>query len=44
MWMCMDVQVGPWNSGKSTFLKCLAGLEAPTSGDITVSNSTKQIE
>ncbi|CAM9460777.1 unnamed protein product [Ectocarpus fasciculatus] len=35
--------VGPWNSGKSTFLKCLAGLEAPTSGDITVSGLRKAV-
>eukprot|EP00752_Nemacystus_decipiens_P008363 g7475.t1 len=35
--------VGPWNSGKSTFLKCLAGLEAPTSGDVTVTNLRKAV-
>ncbi|CAM9738582.1 unnamed protein product [Ectocarpus sp. 6 AP-2014] len=35
--------VGPWNSGKSTFLKCLAGLEAPTSGEITVSGLRKPV-
>ncbi|CAM9755231.1 unnamed protein product [Pylaiella littoralis] len=35
--------VGPWNSGKSTFLKCLAGLETPTHGDVTVSGLRKAV-
>eukprot|EP00903_Cladosiphon_okamuranus_P013247 g12352.t1 len=35
--------VGRRNSGKSTFLKCLAGLEVPTSGEIKVSNLRKAV-
>ncbi|CAM9507339.1 unnamed protein product [Hapterophycus canaliculatus] len=35
--------VGPWGSGKSTFLKVLAGLEAPTSGQVTVSGLRRAV-
>ncbi|CAN0520445.1 unnamed protein product [Laminaria digitata] len=29
-------QVGETGAGKTSFMKCLAGLESPTTGDITV--------
>ena len=32
-------QVGETGAGKTSFMKCLAGLEKPTSGDITVRHS-----
>lgn len=32
--------IGPSGCGKTTFLRCIAGLEDPTSGDITVNGMT----
>ena len=32
--------IGPSGCGKTTFLRCIAGLEAPTSGDISVNGMT----
>ena len=32
--------IGPSGCGKTTFLRCLAGLEQPTSGDISVNGMT----
>lgn len=32
--------IGPSGCGKTTFLRCIAGLEAPTGGDITVNGMT----
>ena len=32
--------IGPSGCGKTTFLRCVAGLETPTSGDLTVNGMT----
>jgi NitT/TauT family transport system ATP-binding protein len=32
--------IGPSGCGKTTFLRCIAGLEAPTAGDISVNGMT----
>ena len=34
--------IGPSGCGKTTFLRCIAGLEAPTGGQISVNGMTPE--